>query len=297
MQKNFRQMLQAQWDKGKHVCVGLDTDFDKIPEWFHFFEAPGKDYIDATVLGVGAILSEYNIRIVKTTHDLVCAYKPNIAFYEAWGASGIIALVKTIEYIRARAPKVPIILDAKRGDIGNTNRQYIKMAFNHLKVEAMTIHPYLGQESLSPFLELKDKGFFILCKTSNPGAGEFQDQTLHDCDRILTNQSPLFHYVAAQVATKWNKNNNCGLVVGATYPGDLADVREIVGPNMPILIPGIGKQKGDLEATVKAGKNKDGQGIIINSSRGIIFASQETDFALIARKKVLELQVNINRYL
>ena len=288
-------MLQTQWDQGKHVCVGLDIDFDKIPEWFklHFTEATGKDYIDATILGMGTILKMYNIRIIEATHDLVCAYKPNIAFYEAWGAPGIIALKETIEYIQAYAPEVPIILDAKRGDIGNTNLQYIKMAFDYFNADAMTLHPYLGQESLSHFLALEDKGFFILCKTSNPGAGEFQDiKTAGESSQI-----PLYQRVATNVRYQWDKNNNCGLVVGATYPDHLAKVREIAGPDMPILIPGIDKQKGDLEATVKAGKNEDGQGMIINSSRGIIFASQEPGFALTARTKLLKLQEDINQYL
>jgi len=286
MKRNFKQMLQALWDQGKHVCVGLDTDFDKIPEWF-------KKATKGDEGNVEGIISAYNIRIIEATHDLVCAYKPNIAFYEAWGAPGFLALLETILYLQTFKPEIPIILDAKRGDIGNTNLQYIKMGFDYLKADAMTIHPYLGRESLSDFLALKDKGFFVLCKTSNPGAGEFQDIGTY----VGISERLLYEKVAANVHHQWNKNKNCGLVVGATYPKDLAKVREIVGPNMPILIPGIGKQKGDLGATVKAGKNDDGQGMIINSSRGVIFASKEVDFALTARTKVMELQEDINQHL
>ena len=281
MERNFQEMLQDQWNLGKCVCVGLDTEYNKIPDWFKLERGNS----------VGPVLQDYNFGIIEATCDLVCAYKPNIAFYEAWGALGLKALVQTIEFIQVKAPGVPVILDAKRGDIGNTNLQYVKMAFEFFKADAITIHPYLGAEASRPFLEQKNKGIFVLCKTSNPGAGEFQDQMLEQTHACL------FHEVATQVAREWNENNNCCLVVGATYPEDLAEVRKIVGPAIPILIPGIGKQQGDLEATVKAGKNSYGQGMIINSSRGVIFASQEPGFDSVARQKVKELQKKINQYL
>lgn len=206
----------------------------------------------------------FNLKIIKATHDLVCAYKPNSAFYEAQGHSGIKALQQTCAYLRKYHPHIPIILDAKRADIGSTNQAYINYAFDYLDADAITLQPYLGQEALQPFLDIKDKGFFILCRTSNPGAGEFQD--------LKSPGKPLWQIVAENVSQKWNKNKNCMLVVGATYPKELAQVRHIVG-DMTLLIPGIGAQGGDIKATVTAGQNSQAAGMIINSSRDIIFAS------------------------
>lgn len=238
----FRQKLKIKWDQGKFVCVGLDqSDF------------------------------KANKRVVDQTFDLVLAYKPQSSFYEADGPKGLKALKKIVDYIRQKDPSIPLILDAKRGDIGSTNEGYVKSIFDYLGFDAVTVSPYLGKEALQPFLERADKGIIILVKTSNPGAGEFQDLEVKD--------KPLYQVVAQNITKNWNKNDNCCVVVGATYPKELAQVRKIIG-DMPILIPGIGAQGGDLEKTVKAGKNSKNQGMIISSSRGIIFAESPRDAAL-----------------
>ncbi len=259
------------------VCVGLDSDITKIPEDIRRGEHPQ---------------STFNKAIIDATYDLVCAYKPNTAFYEARGKAGIEALKMTCDYIKEKYPDIPIILDAKRADIGSTNEGYVKFAFDHLGTDAITLHPYLGRESLKPFLDRKDKGLFILCRTSNPGAGEFQDITLDSGNQSIK----LYQYVAERVVKDWNYNGNCGLVLGATYPDELNNVRRIVGNGFPLLIPGVGSQGGDVEKTVKAGVDKDGLNAIINSSRGIIFASSGIDFAKIARSETDKLKSLINSY-
>lgn len=269
--RNFRQMLEKKWSEGKFVCVGLDSELGKIPESIH------KKHVADTI-------REFNLRIVDATKDLVCAYKPNLAFYAAQGANGLDALWQTIRNIKIRAPDVPVILDAKYADIGNTNAGYVKFAFEYLGADAVTVHPYLGREALQPFLNCKDKGIFVLCRTSNPGAGEFQD--------LVISGVPLYNHVARHVASHWNVNDNCALVVGATYPDELRQVRMLVG-DMPILIPGIGAQGGDVEKTVEAA---GGNRMIINSSRGIIFASNGPDFAEAARRETLSLHNLINQY-
>ncbi len=225
---------------------------------------------------------EFNKKIIDQTSDLVCACKPNSAFYEAEGVKGIEELKKTFAYLKQNYPDIPVILDAKRGDIGSTNKGYIKYAFDYLGADAITVQPYLGSEAIQPFLDLKDKGIIILCKTSNPGANEIQDLLVKDIDISI------YRYIARIVKEKWNKNGNCMLVVGATYPEELKEVRKIVG-DMTLLIPGIGAQGGDLEKTVKAGLNSKKAGIIINSSRGIIFAKDP-------RKETLNLRTEINKY-
>jgi orotidine-5'-phosphate decarboxylase len=236
---------------------------------------------------VGRTIIAFNREIVEATADIVCAYKINVAFYEAHGTEGIRALRRTIAIIRTVAPNVPIILDAKRADIGNTNAGYVSAAFSFFLADAITVHPYLGAEALQPFLEQKDKGIIVLCRTSNPGAGEFQD--------LRVNGEPLYQVVARRVANEWNRNGNCALVVGATYPEELYQVRRLAG-DIPILIPGIGAQGGDVEKTVTAGKDNRGQGMIINSSRGIIFASKGADFAEAARRETAKLRDLINQY-
>lgn len=225
---------------------------------------------------------------MEATKDLVCAYKPNLAFYR--GASGKEVLSETIEYISTVTQNVPVILDAKYADIGNTNDGYVEEAFGYFGADAVTVHPYLGAEAMKPFLERTDKGVIVLCRTSNPGAGEFQDmQVYQDSDAFAgTGSKPLYERVARNVSYSWNYNDNCAVVVGATYPDELARVRRLVG-DMPILIPGIGAQGGDLEATVRTGRNSRGQGMIINSSRGIIFASSGEDFAAAARAETIKL--------
>lgn len=265
----FQQKFDAVVAKNNSlVCIGLDSDIKKLPKHLEKEKYPQ---------------FAFNEAIIDATHDLVCAYKPNSAFYEARGAQGIAELKMTCEYLRQTYPEIPIILDAKRGDIGTTNEGYMAYAFDYLGVDAITLSPYLGREALQPFLDRKDKGCIILCKTSNPGAGEFQDVGL------------LYHLVARNVVDTWNTNDNCMLVVGATYPQELAEVRKLAG-DMTFLVPGIGTQGGDIKKTVKAGLNSKKSGLIINSSRGIIFASTGSDFAEKARTSALTLISEINTY-
>ena len=264
--RNFRQLLEAQWEQGKFLCVGLDSDFQKIPEAIR-------------QAGVGETIVAFNRAIVDATKDLVCSYKPNPAFYESHGDEGWKALRETIQYIRDQAPDVPVILDAKRGDIANTNEAYAKSAFDHLHADAITVQPYLGSEPLAPFFDRKDKGVIVLCHTSNPGAGEIQN--------LMMDGEPLYKVIARLATTKWNANGNCCLMVGATYPEKLAEVRKIAG-DMPILIAGIGAQDGDLEKTIHAGL-AGRKGLMVNASRSIIFASDGADFAQRAREKATEL--------
>jgi orotidine-5'-phosphate decarboxylase len=273
----FIKKLEQCWQKDNLVCVGLDPDFDQLPT------------IVKNQRSVEEAMFTFNRDIIDVTYDLVCAFKPNAAFYEAQGDAGFRALIRTVSYIRETYAHIPIILDAKRADIGNTNLGYVQAAFDIIGVDAITVHPYLGKESLAPFLSHKEKGIIVLAKTSNLGAGEFQDLP------VGTSLEPLYHVVARHVANTWNTNGNCALVVGATYPEDLKKIRSIVG-DMPILIPGIGSQGGEVAATVIAGKDSRGWGMIINSSRGIIFSSGENDFAGAARKATVQLREEINKY-
>lgn len=266
-ERNFHELIAEKWAQKKFLCVGLDSDFEKIPEF-------------ARVNGVRGTIVAFNCAIVDATKDIVCSYKPNTAFYEAHGDEGAAALRETIEYIHGQAEDVSVILDAKRADIGNTNAGYVESIFNHLRSDAVTVHPYLGAEAVRPFLDRKEKGVFVLCKTSNSGSDEFQSLDVHG--------TPLYKVVARHVAESWNTNGNCGVVAGATYPAELAAVRAIVG-EMPILIPGIGVQGGDLEASVKAAINSRGEGFIISASRAVIFASERKDFAGAARVKAQDL--------
>lgn len=248
------------------VCIGLDSDIEKIPQQFRNKKYPQ---------------FEFNKYIINETYDLVCAYKPNSAFYEARGDIGIKELKTTFDYLRKKYPDVVTILDAKKADIGSTNIGYVRYAFDYLKADAITLHPYLGGEAITTFLEREDKGCILLCRTSNPGAGEFQD--------LRTGGNKLYQLIAKHIAQKWNVNNNCLLVVGATYPEELAEVRSIVGDDIWFLVPGIGAQGGDIKKTVKAGQNSKNTGMIINSSRGIIFSGEP-------RRKTLKLKNEINKY-
>lgn len=249
--KSFLDKLKNKWNEGKFVCVGLDSNYSKIPSSFKNNQS------------VEEAIFKFNKAIIDETADLVCAYKPQSAYYEAFGDEGWRALKRTVSYIREKFSSIPVILDAKRGDIGNTNEAYVKAIFDDLGVDALTVHPYLGKEALESFLKRTDKTIFVLVRTSNPGAGEFQD--------LMVGEKLLYQLVAEHIANDWNKNGNCAVVVGATYPKELKKVREIVG-DMPILVPGIGAQGGDLENTIKNGLNSQKQGLIISSSRGIIFA-------------------------
>ncbi len=273
----FMTLLEQRWNDNTCVCVGLDPVYNRLPTIVRQDVSPEDAFF------------VFNCAIIDATHDLVCAYKPNSAFYEALGDGGIQALTKTVTYIKQIYPHIPVILDAKRADIGNTNSGYIQAAFDIICADAITVHPYLGQEALAPFLVRKDKGIIVLVKTSNPGSDEFQNLLVGD------KQEPLYQVVARHIAENWNTHGNCALVVGATYPSELKQVRAIVG-DMPILIPGIGAQGGDISSTVAAGKDSRGQGMIINSSRDILFASNNENFAQAAREATQNLRDRINSY-
>ena len=273
----FFTKLETCWRRGNFVCVGLDSDYEQLPEIIK----AGRAVEDA--------LFHFNREIIDATHDLVCAYKPNSAFYEAQGEAGVRALFQTVRYVRETYPHIPVILDAKRGDIGSTNAGYEQSAFDYLGMDAITVHPYLGREALAPFLARREKGIIVLVRTSNPGAGEFQDIP------VGPEQEPLYMVVARRVAQEWNSHGNCAIVVGATYPDELRRVRFLVG-DLPILIPGIGAQGGEVAATVKAGQDSRGRGMIISASRSIIFASQGSNFAEAAREATERLRLEINTY-
>lgn len=271
---NFtNQLKNAVETNNSLLCVGLDADLSKIPS--HIAALPDP-------------LFQFNKAIVDATHDIVCAYKPNSAFYEAEGPEGIRQLKQTADYIHATYPGIPVILDAKRGDIGNTNDKYVSFIYDYLNVDAVTLHPYLGGESLEPFLARADKGAIIMCRNSNPGAEELQDLDVAG--------RPLYEFMAERIATHWNANGNCLLVVGATVPNEAKRIREIAGDNMWFLVPGVGSQGGDVEATVRASVNSHGDGIVINSARGIIYAGNGEDFAEAARSEAVKTRDEINKF-
>ncbi|MBI5456173.1 orotidine-5'-phosphate decarboxylase [Candidatus Kaiserbacteria bacterium] len=267
-------LLDSRWEQGLFLCVGLDPGYEKIPQ------SVRSSSVEETFL-------TFNKAIIDATKDIVCAFKPNPAFYEAQGIEGWKALQSTVDYIHAVAPDVPVILDAKRGDIGNTNVDYAKMAFDNFGADAITVQPYAGGEALEPFLDRSDKGVFVLVRTSNGGAREFQD---------LEIGGKKLYEIVSGATVGWNKNGNVGVVVGTTYPKEIGEVRAIVG-DMPILMPGVGAQGGDLEESVRLGKNSKGKGFIINVSRAVIFASQKDDFAEAARAKSQELHSAIQKAL
>ena len=250
--------------------MGLDPDLEKIPDHLRTTPTP---------------LFQFNRAIIEATSDLVCAFKPQIAFYAASGLERDLEL--TIAYIHQNFPGIPVILDAKRGDIGSTAKLYAQEAFDRYGADAVTVNPYLGRDALDPFLDRNDKGVIILCRTSNPGATDIQDLEIKG--------EKLYRVIARKAAREWNRNGNVLLVVGATYPQELGEIRSLVG-NMPLLVPGIGAQGGDIEKAVQNGKDEKGTGMIINSSRGIIYAGKGKDFAQAARAAALQLRDEINRY-
>lgn len=261
---------------GSLLCVGLDSELGKLPERFRASEHPQ---------------FEFNRYIIEQTHSYAAAYKPNTAFYEARGAQGIDELHRTMEFLRLEHPEIVTICDAKRADIGNTNRGYVEFCFDWLGCDAVTLHPYLGREALAPFLEREDKVSIILCRTSNPGAGDLQD--LRDSDG-----KPLWQAVAEKVAGQWNTHDNCMLVVGATYPAEMRTIRTIA-PEMSFLVPGIGAQGGNVAAVLEAGLNAHGTGLLLSSSREILFsddpgeAARRTNAQINAqRQKVLDHRRN-----
>ncbi len=265
-------LARIQKKNNSFVCIGLDSDLLKLPKFLLENRYPQ---------------FAFNKAIIDATHNFVCAYKPNSAFYEAQGEHGILQLKMTCDYLRNKYRQIPIILDVKRADIGESNDRYAKFAFEYLSVDAITLHPYLGHEALEPFLKNADKGCYILCRTSNTGAGELQD--------LKINGKPLYQVVAKLVATVWDKNRNCGLVVGATFPGELKTVRTIA-PRLQLLIPGVGAQGGDLQKAVQYAANKSGDGFVISSSRSIIFASNSKDFAQKAKIEARNLRDQINSF-
>jgi len=267
----FNEKLQKIVKKNNSLlCVGLDIDKDRMPAFL--FEKSKDPFF------------KFNKSIIDSTKDLVCAYKLNMAFYEALGKEGFELLEKTISYM----PKeIVVILDGKRNDIGNTAKKYAKSLFEIYNADAVTVNPYLGIDGVKPFLEFKDKCSFILCRTSNSSARDFQD--------LKTNNIPLYETVANKIKD-WNSYGNCGAVVGATYPDELKKIRSILGEDIPLLIPGVGKQGGDVEKTVRYGTNTDGEMAIINSSRGIIFAGDNEDFAEKARDVAFSLRNEINKF-
>ena len=268
---NFIKAIESAWQENDSlVCVGLDPDISKVPVRLRTLANP---------------LFELNKAIVNATADLVCAFKPQIAYYSAFQAE--LDLELTIEYVHQHHPGIPIILDAKRGDIGATAEKYAQEVFDRYKADAVTVNPYMGQDTLEPFLDRKEKGVIILCRTSNPGARDIQD--------LDSGGKKLYQIVANKAVTQWNYNGNVLLVVGATFPDELKEIRAIAG-DMPFLVPGVGAQGGDVVSAVMNGKTRNGTGMIISSSRGIIYASDKDDFAEAARSAAISLRAEINQY-
>ena len=256
-------LLNASRRNRSLLCVGLDPDPSKLPVRDVF---------------------EFNRAIIDATSDLVCCYKPNLAFYEAMGIRGLQALKKTVAYISG---DIPVIGDAKRGDIGNTAAAYAEALFGYYKFDAVTVNPYLGYDSVKPFLDYRDKGIFVVCRTSNSSASDFQD--------LVDNFGIKFYQSVALRAGDWNRKGNIGLVVGATYPDELKEIRKLC-PDMPLLIPGIGAQGGDLELSVKFGIDAAKEKAIIVAARQVIYASKGTGYAQAAREVALELRDSINTF-
>jgi orotidine-5'-phosphate decarboxylase len=266
---HFIEQLERAWDvNGSLVCVGLDPEIERFPP---------------QVVGQPSPIFQFNKAIIDATADLVCAYKPQFAHYAAYEAED--QLERTIDYIQSTYPGIPVILDSKRGDVGNTAERYAIEAFERYHADAVTVSPYLGGDSMEPFLKYEDKGVIILCRTSNPGAGDLQD--------LDVGGRRLFHIVAELAARRWNTRGNCALVVGATYPRELAEVREIVG-NMPFLVPGVGAQGGDVAQAVQSGQTGAGAGLVISSSRSILYASSGENYVSAAREATLKLRDQIN---
>lgn len=251
--------LADRWQESLFLCVGLDGEYEQLPA--------------SLISKYGAVedaLFEFNRQIIAATARWVCAYKPNLAFYEQSGPRGMMALKRTSDFLRENYPDIAIIMDAKRGDIASTNRGYAASFFDYYGADALTVQPYLGREALLPFLERTEKLIFVLCRTSNPGAKEIQN--------LQVEGEPLYLRIARSAQDDWNRESNIGLVAGATYPEELAKIRE-AAPDLPLLIPGIGAQGGDLATVLKNGLDRHRSGVVISSSRSIIYASKEADFA------------------
>ena len=269
----FIEKLSAAWAANDSLlCVGLDPDMARLPAQFQ---------------GNPQGIYQFCTEIIDATADLACSFKPQIAYFAALAAED--QLEKICAYAKENYPHIPLILDAKRGDIGATAKQYAREAFDRYGADAVTVNPYMGSDSVEPYMEWSDRGVIILCRTSNAGGSDLQF--------LKVDGKPLYQHVAKLVADKWNANGQCALVVGATFPEELAQVRAIVG-EMPLLVPGIGAQGGDIEATVKAGRTHNGSGMMVNSSRAILYAAPQggEDFAAAARRVALETRDAINLY-
>ncbi|NKI72545.1 orotidine-5'-phosphate decarboxylase [Collimonas pratensis] len=269
----FIEKLSAAWRTNNSLlCVGLDPDIAKFPA--HLQQQPDAIYT-------------FCKEIIDATAATACAFKPQIAYFSAMRAEDQLEAI--CAYLRENHPNIPIVMDAKRGDIGATAEQYAREAFERYGADAVTVSPYMGFDSVAPYLEWKDRGAIVLCRTSNAGGSDLQFLTV---DGV-----PLYQHVARLVAEKWNTNGQCGLVVGATFPQELAQVRSIIG-DMPLLVPGVGAQGGDIQATVHAGKTANGMGMMINSSRAILYAKPDLaageDFAQAAKRVALETRDAIN---
>jgi orotidine-5'-phosphate decarboxylase len=268
---HFREKLQSAWETNNSLlCVGLDPDLSRMPDGY------------ATADRVAA----FNIAVIEATSDVVCAYKPNVAFYEALGQEvGYAALRETLAAI---PPHIVTLIDAKRGDVDHTARAYATAIFDQLGADSATVNPYLGVDSVEPWIERPEKGAFIVCRTSNPGAPDLQDVQV----ATEAGSRPLYEIVAERAKT-WDRHGNVGLVVGATYPKEMRRLREIC-PELPILVPGIGAQAGSLEESVNAGLDARGGGLLVSASRGVTYASQGLDFAQSARREAIRLRDEIN---
>jgi orotidine-5'-phosphate decarboxylase len=270
---NFIDKLSAAWtDNNSLLCVGLDPDLARFP---------------AQLQGQPDAIFTFCKAIIDATADLACSFKPQIAYFAALGAEAQLEAI--CNYVRATYPTIPLILDAKRGDIGATAHQYAREAYDRYGADAVTVNPYMGFDSVEPYLAWSERGVIILCRTSNAGGSDLQF--------LDVGGKPLYQHVARLVAEKWNRNGQCALVVGATFPDELAQVRAIVG-DMPLLVPGVGAQGGDVEATVRSGRTANGAGMMINSSRAILYAQPQggEDFAAAARRVALETRDAINAY-
>ena len=267
----FIKKLNQAWETNDSLlCVGLDPNWVKIPSHLKEYDHP---------------IFEFCKQIVDATHDVVCGYKPQIAYFAGLSAENQLQMI--CDYIRNTYPHLPIILDSKRGDIGSTAAMYAKEAFERFQADAVTINPYMGQDSAQPFLDYADKGVVLLCRTSNPGASDIQDL---EVDGI-----PIYEKVATMISEKWNENANCCIVVGATWPEQMRRLREITG-DMPFLVPGVGAQGGDVKAILEAGQTKNGTGLIINSSRAVLYADDSPTFASAARKVAMKTRDLINQH-
>ncbi|MBS7327165.1 MAG: orotidine-5'-phosphate decarboxylase [Oxalobacter sp.] len=273
----FIEKLTAAWQKNNSLlCVGLDPAISRFP---------------AHLQGKPDAIYTFCKGVVDATADLVCAFKPQIAYFAAEKAEDQLEAICT--YIHEQYPGIPVLLDGKRGDIGATAKQYAREAFERFNADAVTLSPYMGFDSIEPYFEYPDRGTILLVRTSNPGGSDLQA-----LDVLVNGKTvPLYQHVARLVAQKWNSHGQCGLVVGATYPAEIAAVRQIVG-NMPLLVPGIGAQGGDIQATVTAGKTADGTGMMINSSRAILYAGEKEgeSYAAFSREAAIRTRDAINQY-